>query len=502
MGTLMHATVLDQKHDAIAPATGAGRAPEAVLPQAFRRVASGRLLERLPVGVYCCDPRGRLLQFNQKAAELWGRRPALGENEELYCGSHRLLSLVGERIPHRQSPMAEVLRTGRPVHDQTVVIERPDGSRLTALVNIEPVFEEDGSFAGAVNCFQDITGLRRAQEAVEAKERHLHALLDALPGAVYTTDEQGRVTFYNQAAVDLVGCRPELGRSEWCVSFRLFWPDGRPMPHDQCPMALAIRERRAIRGGEAVAERPDGTRVPFMAFPTPLFDDAGRLVGAVNMLVDMSEKKEAEHQQQLLIAELNHRVKNTLAVVQAIASHTLRNTRSPTEFVASFSGRLQALARAHSRLAEAVWRGAGLIDLVHDQLPLGGTDERVTCSGPAVVLAPQVALHLAMSLHELGTNAAKYGALSAPSGRLSITWAIDADADRNLVLRWSERGGPAVVLPVARGFGTSLIEQSMQVHGGELRLSYRPDGLDCELRLPLPEQRPGRGVAPGPIIAP
>src|SRR5215470_20092071 len=105
-------------------------------------------------------------------------------------------------------------------------------------------------------------------------------LLEALPVAVYTTDAQGRITFYNRAAAALWGHNPALGSSQWCGSWRLYWPDGRPMRHDECPMAIALKEQRAISGAEAAAERPDGVRVPFLAYPRPLFDEAGRLAGA------------------------------------------------------------------------------------------------------------------------------------------------------------------------------------------------------------------------------
>jgi PAS domain S-box-containing protein len=120
------------------------------------------------------------------------------------------------------------------------------------------------------------------------------AVLNALPAAVYTTDAEGRVTYYNKAAADLAGREPELGSDEWCVTWRLFTPDGSPLPHDCCPMAVAIRENRAVRGAEAVLERPDGTRVPFLPYPTPLHDASGALVGAVNMLVDISDRKSVE----------------------------------------------------------------------------------------------------------------------------------------------------------------------------------------------------------------
>ncbi len=147
--------------------------------------------------------------------------------------------------------------------------------------------------------------LRRANERLETRvaeraaqlrssERRFRDLLEALPAAVYTTDAAGRITYYNQAAVDLAGRRPTLGTDEWCVTWRLYQPDGTPMPHDQCPMAVALKENRPVRGLEAVAERPDGTRVPFIPYPTPLRDETGALVGAVNMLVDITERKQAE----------------------------------------------------------------------------------------------------------------------------------------------------------------------------------------------------------------
>ena len=125
-------------------------------------------------------------------------------------------------------------------------------------------------------------------------------LVNALPAAVYTTDPSGRITYYNEAAAALWGCRPDLGTSDWCGSWKLFWPDGRIMPHDQCPMATAVKKQQAIRGLEAVAERPDGTRVPFLPFPTPIFNASGVFVGAVNMLVDITERKRAEEATQRL----------------------------------------------------------------------------------------------------------------------------------------------------------------------------------------------------------
>jgi PAS domain S-box-containing protein len=137
---------------------------------------------------------------------------------------------------------------------------------------------------------------------------NIRDLFDALPAAIYTTDAAGRITSYNQAAVEFSGRTPEIGSDRWCVTWRLYWPDGRPMAHGECPMAIALKEDRPIRGGEAVAERPDGTRIPFMAYPTPLHDASGRLVGAVNMLVDLSAAKEVEEARRQLNDLLEQRV--------------------------------------------------------------------------------------------------------------------------------------------------------------------------------------------------
>ena len=133
-----------------------------------------------------------------------------------------------------------------------------------------------------------------ASQGGATPDTRARAALDALPAAVYTIDAAGRVTYCNQAAIDLAGRRPQFGKDEWCVTWRLYWPDGRPMRHEECPMAVALKEDRAVRGETAILERPDGTRVPFMPYPTPLHDADGRLVGAVNLLVDISERQTAE----------------------------------------------------------------------------------------------------------------------------------------------------------------------------------------------------------------
>lgn len=333
----------------------------------------------------------------------------------------------------------------------------------------------------------------------DSEERRFREMIDALPAAIYTTDAQGRLTHFNPAAVTFAGRVPQLGTDEWCVTWKLYHPDGTPMPHDECPMAIALKEGRTVRGAEAIAERPDGTRVWFTPYPTPLRDEAGRIVGAINMLVDITERKRADDTQKLLLDELNHRIKNTLASVQAIVQHTLRTTRDPAEFVDSIGGRIQSLARVHSLLTADTWRGADLRELIQDQLLQGAVDEsRVTAWGPPVRLEAQTALHAALMLHELGTNAHKYGGLSTPTGWVTISWTVE---NGSLRLLWQERGGPPVSSPTRRGFGTTLIEQSIKGEGGEARMSVGADGIIWQILLPLPEAIAGSAPIAPEMIA-
>ena len=182
-----------------------------------------------------------------------------------------------------------------------------------ALVNIEAIRDSAGRVAGAVNVFREKPELLPAELRPNGRLQNAEEILQALPTAVYTTDAAGHITFYNEAAAELWGMRPELGKSEFCGSWKLYWSDGTPLPHDECPMALALKEKRPIRGMEAVAERPDGTRIPFMAYPTPLFDVSASVTGAVNTLVDITERREAER----LVLDNEARYRGIAAIVES-----------------------------------------------------------------------------------------------------------------------------------------------------------------------------------------
>ncbi|HUZ12711.1 MAG TPA: PAS domain S-box protein [Caulobacteraceae bacterium] len=180
-----------------------------------------------------------------------------------------------------------------------------------------------------------VVQLSAARHGFAEREVLYRDLLNALPAAIYTTDADGRITFYNEAAVQFAGRRPSLGEL-WSVTWRLFNLDGTPLPHDQCPMALAIREGRPVRGADAIAERPDGSRITFTPYPTPFLGADGKVLGAVNMLVDITDRRAAEEKQRLLAHEVNHRALargrrpgNERAVVSRRGRHGDRAGRRP-----------------------------------------------------------------------------------------------------------------------------------------------------------------------------
>jgi PAS domain S-box-containing protein len=437
------------------------------------------------------------------------------------------------------------------------------------------------------------------------REGHFRKIVDELPAAIYVTDAIGRITYFNEAAATLWGHRPSIGTSEWCGSWKLFWPDGRVLPHGECPMAIAIKEKRTVRGLEAIAERPDGTRVPFEPYPTPLFDASGDLIGAVNMLIDITDRKRAEEVKQrlgsivqfsddaiiskslkgkieswnagaerifgytaseaigqsvemlipadrlneepeiinrirhgeriehyetvrrrkdgslidisltvspiidadgrvisaskiarditerkrteahisVLAREAEHRAKNVLATVQAIVN--LTEAETVADYKNAVEGRVQALANVHTLFVKSHWSGAELHDLVSKELAPYRKDDGtcVAIEGPAFALEPNTAQTIAVVVHELTTNAVKYGALSVIEGRIFVSWIFNNSG--RLVLRWTETGGPAVSTPTRKGVGTRVMASMIKQAGGEIRSDWHPTGLLCEISIPI-----------------
>ncbi|QPC90548.1 sensor histidine kinase [Mesorhizobium sp. INR15] len=218
-------------------------------------------------------------------------------------------------------------------------------------------------------------------------------------------------------------------------------------------------------------------------------DGKPTLIFGVNY--DISERKLGDERQRLLLRELNHRVKNTLATVQALATQTVRHARQPSEFLEAFGARLQALGIAHNLLSDREWRGIGIRELVQIEVkPFDTEQPRITVSGADLLLSPDQAVGFGLILHELASNALQYGSLSAASGKVDLDWkTLGKKGDQRLVLTWRESGGPPVAPPERHGFGSILIRRSLaKVLSSEVTHEFRPEGVFAEISMPLEDQ--------------
>src|SRR5712671_6334083 len=233
--------------------------------------------------------------------------------------------------------------------------------------------------------------------------------------------------------------------------------------------------------------RPDGREVWLEETSKAEFDTAGRVVRLKGLTRDITRRKQAEERQDLLIAELDHRVKNVLARVAVVAMHTRQGSGTMDEFVRALGGRIQSMATAHSLLSQSRWHGVGLTDLIRHQLAPYTTDANTTICGPDVMLTSAETQAVAMVVHELVTNAAKHGALSRPDGRVSVSWdRAGADAAPILTVTWRELGGPLIAAPAQSGYGSSLIRDLIPHElGGTVELVFSSDGACCKIEIPL-----------------
>jgi PAS domain S-box-containing protein len=365
--------------------------------------------------------------------------------------------------------------------------------RLDRWVALESSVERDskGIPRGLIGVTRDITSRKLAEQALA--ERNLLLALAGKSARVgsFTLDAAADAMQVSAGYVAVHGLpegTKETTRTEW---------KARVHPEDLVRVEKmreqAFREQWSEYSVEYRIVLPSGeTRwVESRSFISRDHNGSPQRVVGVN--IDITERKHAEERQAILVAELDHRVRNVLARVAAVAMSTGQRNSSADEFVRTLNGRIQALAAAHSVLSQSCWHGGGLMHLVRRQLAPYTTDANTTISGPDVVLTAEATQALAMVLHELVTNAAKHGALSRPHGRISVHWDrhSNGDAGASLTIEWREVGGPPIVAPIQSGYGTNLIrELTPHELGGKVNLVFAAEGMCCRIEIPLEERRP------------
>jgi PAS domain S-box-containing protein len=257
-------------------------------------------------------------------------------------------------------------------------------------------------------------------------------------------------------------------------------------------------EANAEAGTEILYRRKDGSEFWAALFASPVHDKSGAVVQYFTSFVDLSKHKEEQAQSKMLIEELNHRVKNTLATVQSIVWQASRANSDPQVIREAVESRLFALSRSHNLLTRENWQSAGLLDVLHDALePFGVTEgraERLVITGENIRLSTRAALALGIAFNELATNAVKYGAFSNDTGSIRIDWTIEpaSEGRRRLILSWQEKDGPQVKPPLRKGVGSRVLERGLTHElEGTVQLDYRPDGLICTMNIPVPGSRNG-----------
>ncbi|MBX6743880.1 MAG: PAS domain S-box protein [Acetobacteraceae bacterium] len=330
--------------------------------------------------------------------------------------------------------------------------------------------------------------LTSANAALRDSAEHLRLVFaSATEYAIYTSDLAGRITSWNTGAQRIFGYAEAeiLGRP---VDF-LFTEEDRAARVPELGMCQAVEEGRAEANRWLL--RKDGSRFWTMGMKMPLLDAEGRPQGFLFILRDKTEAHAEDERRSLMLREMNHRIKNTLAVVYSMAVQTERTAATPAAFRRAFGQRLVALARAHDMLARSGWDGAPLREVVERTLEphVGGGAGRLVIEGPPIRLPPHAAVTVHLAFHELATNAAKHGALSVPEGRVQVIWSLERGSrHRSPVaeILWRERGGPAVRPPDRSGFGLRLLRRGLaREFGAEVGLGFAREGVECRIRLAL-----------------
>ena len=423
---------------------------------------------------------------------LWGTEGVMLYNDaySIFAGA-RHPALLGSQVlegwPEVADFNAHVMAVGLAggslsYKNQELVLFR-HGVAETVVMNLDysPVFNEAGAPAGVIAFVVETTEQVRAETALKAERDRARNVLEGMTDGFLLLAPDFSILEINAEGVRVDG-RPReafIGQNHWEL-----WPSTYDTP-------LGRLYREAMRDRTAFAAETQYVSADSKAI---WLDVRGNPVeeGLAIFFRDITERKLTEEHLRLMVHELNHRVKNSLATVQAIAAQTLRGGGAALEVREALTSRLLALAKAHDVLTDAKWSGARLEEIASQAAAPYGT-ERFRVEGPGVILPPRTAIALALAFHELATNAAKYGALSNAAGQVNLAWRLLDDVDPpRLHLTWREVGGPPVKPPARKGFGSRLIQQGLAAEFiGEVRMDFQPTGLICQVDVALPPVEEG-----------
>jgi PAS domain S-box-containing protein len=371
--------------------------------------------------------------------------------------------------------MAVAVKEQQAIRGLEAVAERPDGTRVPFIPFPTPIFNTSGVFVGAVNMLVDITERKRAEEVTQ----RLASIVDSSDDAIISKDLDGIITSWNKGAERIFGYMPEeiIGKSIKVLI---------PLEHqdEENTILERIRRDQRVEHYETIRRRKHGSLITVSLTISPLKNAQGRIIGASKIARDITERKRSETQISILAREAEHRTKNILATVLATVQLSQSDTCGGLK--SAIQRRIRALANAHSLFVTSRWAGADLRDLIAQELsPYCQCGEtRAHIDGPELMLEPNVAQTIAVTLHELATNAAKYGALTIPDGRIQVAWS--AAENGWLMLRWTETGGPPLTAPIRKGFGTHVVERMIRDQlKGKLQFDWHAEGLCCEIAIPL-----------------
>lgn len=326
-----------------------------------------------------------------------------------------------------------------------------------------------------VGVLYDITPRKSAESRLRESEANFRTVIEAMPQMVWSALPNGYRNFFNQQWSEFVGTSPNVSSDEGWRQF--FHPDDHPEIDRHWSHSIATGEIYEV---ESRLQHHTGAYRWVLGRAVPVYDEDGEVVRWLGTCTDIHDMKIAHERQQLLLDEMDHRVKNILSLVQAVARQTFGMVPDAEEAQAAFDGRIQALAGAYSHLNHESWSQASFRHIILTSMHgCGAQPDAMTLDGPEVLLQPKTAVTFSMAVHELCTNAVKYGALSVPEGQVHVQWALQED---RLNFVWQESGGPKVLPPSRRGFGTRMIEHALATEAeGAIRLELGSDGVRCEM---------------------